>query len=55
MSYLLSELDKELAIPFVMASAAESGWGGRVARFRPGRPERFRLLALLLARGLALS
>lgn len=35
-SYFLSEVAKEFEIPHVVASATEGGWGGRVARFRPG-------------------
>lgn len=35
-NYFLSEVAKEHEIPHVVASATEGGWGGRVARFRPG-------------------
>jgi hypothetical protein len=35
-SYFLSELAKDLGLPYIVASATEGGWGGRIARFRPG-------------------
>lgn len=35
-NYFLSELAKERAVPYVVASTTEGGWGGRVARFRAG-------------------
>jgi molybdopterin/thiamine biosynthesis adenylyltransferase len=35
-NYFLSELAKERGLPYLMASTTEGGWGGRVARFRPG-------------------
>lgn len=38
-NYFLSELAKELEIPYITASATEGGWGGRVARFRPGNDQ----------------
>lgn len=34
MNYFLSEVAKEFALPYVVVSATEGGWGGRVARFR---------------------
>lgn len=35
-NYFLSELAKERAVPYIVASTTEGGWGGRVARFRAG-------------------
>lgn len=35
-NYFLSEVSKEFGLPYVVASATEGGWGGRVARFKPG-------------------
>lgn len=34
-NYFLSELSKDLGVPYLVASATEGGWGGRVGRFRP--------------------
>ncbi|MGH9770229.1 MAG: HesA/MoeB/ThiF family protein [Candidatus Acidiferrales bacterium] len=34
--YLLSELARRSRIPYVWVSATQGGWGGRVARTRPG-------------------
>lgn len=35
-NYFLAEVAKEFGVPSVVASATEGGWGGRIARFRPG-------------------
>ncbi len=37
--HLLSDLARERGIPYVSASATEGGWGGLIARIRPGKTE----------------
>jgi molybdopterin/thiamine biosynthesis adenylyltransferase len=38
-NYFLAEVAKERGIPYLTASTTEGGWGGRVARFRPGKDD----------------
>lgn len=37
--YFLSDLAKELGVPYVGISSTEGGWGGRVVRIVPGKTE----------------
>lgn len=38
-NYFLGEVAKDCGIPYLAASTTEGGWGGRIARFRPGKAD----------------